>query len=227
MMSKILIWVFSIFFLCSYGQKKKEKHVDLLADYHSFKEGDLKKGFKPAPLTIRISTFPFNKATKVQIISYNLNLKRSTANSYMPPPPPPKTRADSCKITKYYDSIKKNAKFELREAVESSTFERIQESKTLTLPEISELSDVLYNTCDKYYIRSVSSSGCFFPRNAILFYDEGDKIFAYFEICFECSAIESSPRNILDPFKTCEYIYPDLQKFFKSKGLTTEYVEKK
>ncbi|WP_129041294.1 hypothetical protein [Chryseobacterium sp. CH21] len=217
--------LFSVIFLYSYGQKKKP--VDLLAEYHSFKDGDLKKNFKPTPLNKRIATFPFNKATKVKIISYNLNLKRSTANSYITPPLPPKTKEDSIIITKYYDSIKKNATFELREAIEQSIFDGIQESKILTLSEISELTDVIYNTCDKYYIKSVSSSGCFFPRNAILFYDESGKIFAYFEICFECSGIESSPRNILDPFKMCEYLYPDLQKFFKSKGLATEYVEKK
>lgn len=227
MTSKTLILLFSVLFLFSYGQKKKKKPVDLLAEYHSFKDGDLRKDFKPTPLHKRMATFPFNKATKVKIISYNLNLKRSTANSYTPAPPPPKTKEDSIRLTKYYDSIKKNKKFELREAVDQSVFAGIQESRTLTLSEISELTDVIYNTCDKYYIKLVSSSGCFFPRNAILFYDESDTIFAYFEICFECSGIESSPRNILDPFKTCEYLYPDLQKFFRSKGLTTEYVEKK
>ncbi|TZF99144.1 hypothetical protein FW781_04245 (plasmid) [Chryseobacterium panacisoli] len=227
MTAKILIFLFSGLFLFSYGQKKKKKHVDLLAEYHSFKDGELRKDFSPTPLNKRIAAFPFSKATKVKIISYNLNLKRSTANSYVTPPPPSKTKEDSIRLAKYYDSIKKNTKFELREAIEQSIFAGIQESRTLTLSEISELTDVIYNTCDKYYFKSVSSSGCFFPRNAILFYDEDDKIFAYFEICFECSGIESSPRNILDPFKTCEYLYPDLQKFFKSKGLTTEYEEKK
>lgn len=227
MTSKILILIFSVFFIFSFGQKKKKKAVDLLSEYNSYRDGDLRKDFKPIPPQKRMARFPFNKAAKVKIISYNLNLKRTSAGSYTPPPPPPKTREDSINLTRYYDSIRKNVKFELREAVKHSNFEGIQESKTLTHSEISELTDVIYNTCNKYYISVVSTSGCFFPRNAILFYDKNDEIFAHFEVCFECSGIESSPKKMLEPIETCEYLYPDLEKFFKSKGLTTEYVKRK
>lgn len=227
MTSKIFILIFSVFSIFSFGQKKKKKAVDLLSEYNSYRDGDLRKDFTPIPPHKRMARFPFNKAAKVKIISYNLNLKRTSAGAYTPPPPPPKTREDSINLTRYYDSIKKNAKFELREAVKYSNFEGIQESKTLTDSEISELTDVIYNTCNKYYISVVSTSGCFFPRNAILFYDQNDEIFAQFEICFECSGIESSPKKMLEPIETCEYLYPDLEKFFKSKGLTTEYVKRK
>ncbi|MGH1517823.1 hypothetical protein [Chryseobacterium sp. JK1] len=201
--------------------------MNLLSEYNSYKDGDLRKDFKPIPLDKRMARFPFNKAAQVRIISYNLNLKRSSASTYAPLPPPPKTKEDSARITRYYDSIKINKRFELREAIDHSAFEGIQESRTLTSAEVSELTDVIYNTCEKYYIGVVSTSGCFFPRNAILFYDKNDKVFAFFEICFECSGIESLPRKMLEPIEACEYLYPELEKFFKSKGLTTEFIERK
>lgn len=225
MIQKILLILFSFCFTLSFSQKKKKKAEDLLTDYYRYKEGSLRKDFKPIPLSKRIAKFPFNKATKVKIISYNLNFKKNSG--YTPPPPPPKTKEDSIKLTRYYDSIKTNKIFELREAIDHSAFEGIQQSRTLTLSEISELTDVIYNTCEKYNIGFVSTRGCFFPRNAILLYDENDKVFAFFEICFECSGIESSPRNMLEPFETCEYLYPELERFFKSKGLTTQFIERK
>ncbi|WES99489.1 hypothetical protein P2W68_07675 [Chryseobacterium arthrosphaerae] len=227
MIQKIFLILLSFCFAFSFSQKKKKKTADLLAEYHNYKVGSLNKNFKPIPLHQRIDKFPFSKAARVKIVSYNLNLKKSAAMSYTPPPPPPKTKEDSIRLTKYYDSIKKNKDFELVEAVDHSDFTGIQESRTLTLSEISELTDVLYNTCEKYNIAFVSTSGCFFPRNAILLYDENDHIFAYFEICFECSAIESSPRKMLEPLETCEYLYPELEKFFKSKGVSTQFIERK
>lgn len=227
MIQKIFLILLSCCFAFSFSQKKKKKPADLLAEYHNYKVGSLNKNFKPIPLNKRIDKFPFSKAARVKIVSYNLNLKKSAAMSYTPPPPPPKTKEDSIRLTRYYDSIKKNKDFELREAVDHSDFTGIQESRTLTLSEISELTDVIYNTCEKYNIGFVSTRGCFFPRNAILLYDENDHIFAYFEICFECSAIESSPRKMLEPLETCEYLYPELEKFFKSKGVSTQFIERK
>ncbi|WP_278381031.1 hypothetical protein [Chryseobacterium arthrosphaerae] len=227
MIQKIFLILLSFCFAFSFSQKKKKKPADLLAEYHNYKVGSLNKNFKPVPLHKRIDKFPFSKAARVKIVSYNLNLKKSAAMSYTPPPPPPKTKEDSIRLTRYYDSIKKNKDFELREAVDHSDFTGIQESRTLTLSEISELTDIIYNTCEKYNIGFVSTSGCFFPRNAILLYDENDHIFAYFEICFECSAIESSPRKMLEPLETCEYLYPELEKFFKSKGVSTQFIERK
>lgn len=224
MILRAFIILFSLFFTFSFGQKKK-KARDLLAEIHQYPHGGINKDFKPVPLQKRLARFPFDKATKVRIISYNLNFKKN--NGYTPPPPPLKTKEDSIKLTRYYDSIKTNKIFELREAIEHSSFEGIQESKTLTLAEISELTDVIYNTCGKYYIGFISTGGCFFPRNAILLYDENDKIFAFFEICFECSGIESSPKNMLEPIETCEYLYPELEKFFKNNGLTTQFIERK
>ncbi|MCQ9634111.1 hypothetical protein MP477_03980 [Chryseobacterium sp. WG23] len=226
MIQRIYIIIFSLLFFFSFSQKKRKKAVDLLDDYHSHQHGEVNKDFKPIPLQKRISRFPFNKAAKIKIISYNLDF--SGKNNYVPPPPTPKTKSDSSDLKGYYESFKKSPEpVELRELIEKEYHEGIKESKTLTITEISELTAILYDTCNKYYIDFTSKSGCFFPRNAILFYDENDKVFAYFEICFECSEIESSPKGMLEPIETCEFLYPYLEKFFKNKGLTTDYLQKK
>jgi len=224
MIQRIFIILFSMFFIFSFSQKKK-KTKDLLAELHSYQDGEINKNFKPIPLEKRIVRFPFGKASKVKIISYNLNFKR--ARGYDPPPPPPKTKVDSVNLEKYYENLKNNSPVELEDLINSINNEGVQESKTLTLTEVSELNSIVYNTCSQYYISLISQNGCFFPRNAILFYDENDKVFAYFEICFECAGIESSPKEILEPIETCEFLYPDLEKFFKNKGLTTEYMPKR
>ncbi|HCM35452.1 MULTISPECIES: hypothetical protein [Chryseobacterium] len=221
MISRVFIIVFSLFFTFSFSQKKK-KAKDLLAEIHRNQHGEVNTDFKSIPLQKRMSRFPFDKAAKVKIISYNLNYKG--AKGYTPPPPPPVTKQDSINLNTYYENLKKYKSVEIEDLIKESSPKGIQESKTLTFTEISELSDVLFNTCHKYYVSYTSQSGCFFPRNAILFYDEHDKVFAYFEICFECSGIESSPKDMMDSFETCEFLYPDLEKFFKNKGLTTKYV---
>ncbi|AZA77040.1 hypothetical protein EG347_05715 [Chryseobacterium sp. G0186] len=222
MIPRVFIILFSLFFTFSFAQKKK-KARDLLAEIHQYPHGGINKDFKPVPLQKRLTRFPFDKAVKVKIISYNLNFIGS-AVPYLPKPPV-HIQSDSISLKKYYENFKKPVALE--NLIKDINHKDIQESKTLTLTEISELSDVLYNTCKKYYIAYTSKNGCFFPRNAILFYDEDDNVFAYFEICFECLGIESFPKEMMDPIETCEFLYPDLKKFFKSKGLTTEYVSKK
>ncbi|HCA09343.1 hypothetical protein [Chryseobacterium sp.] len=216
-----------MFFIFSFSQKKKKKTKDALAELrsYSYNDGEIKKDFKPIPLQKRIARFPFGKASKIKIISYNLYLKK--ARAYEPAPPPPKTKLDSVNLEKYYENLKNTEPVELGDVINNTDNEGLQESKMLTLNEISELTHILYNTCNKYYISLISQSGCFFPRNAILFYDENDKVFAYYDICFECEGIESSPKGMLEPIETCEFLYPDLEKFFKSKGLTTQYMPKK
>lgn len=226
MIKKLFIAALVCLFSFSFAQKKK-KARDLTAELHLYSYGEIDKNFKPIPLQKRIAKFPFNKAAKVTLISYNLNSNRKI--SYIPPPPPePKTKSDSVNVAQYHETYKNDVKpFDIKELIEKGGDKGIQESRTLTLTEISELTHILYNTCGKYYTGITSTTGCFFPRNAILLYDEHDKIFAYFDICFECDGIETSPREMLDIADMCEFLYPDLKKFFQNKGLTTDYVEKK
>ncbi len=197
-----------------YGQKKAPpvltRHVQI------------NKNYKPVSLNKRIAKYPFNEATKIKLVSYNLAFKKDILN--YPAPPPPKTKEDSINLELFYNKPKP---ISLNNVLEDKNLDGLTESKILNLSEISELTNILSNTCGKYSIGVFSKTGCFFPRNAILFYDEKDEIFAMVEICFQCSGIETKPRNIFDNSDLCDYIYPELETFFQKIGLQTKYIETK
>ncbi|WP_379969455.1 hypothetical protein [Epilithonimonas sp. UC225_85] len=213
-----------IFILCSvfiFGQKRKNSYkknpIAELNDY-SRSESNIDKNYKPTSFGLRIKNYPFNKATKIKIVSYNLEFAKQTIGRV--PPPPPKTKDDSIKLKEFYN-LPNSVDF--REIVESQSEKDAEQSKILNLTEISRLTHILFNTCSKYFTGLSSRSGCFFPRNAVLFYDENDKIFEIMEICFECGGIETYPNKFFDWQEACEYIYPDLEKFFNENGLKTQY----
>lgn len=221
MTSKIFILIFSVFFIFSFGQKKNSKVVSKMNTLH---HGDLHKNFKPLSLNERIARFPFNEAAKVKIISFNLNFRGKS----LPSTPPPTAFKTNEEYLRFQEAEKKLRKpIDMEDFIKNPADEDIQESKIMTLSEISELTNILYNTCNKYYLENQMGNKCYFPRNAVLFYDKNDRIFAYFEVCFECSGSRSFPDDQPNFIETCEYLYPDLEKFFKSKGLTTEYLERK
>lgn len=99
----------------------------------------------------------------------------------------------------------------------------IDGSKTLTLPEIHQLYNVIFNTCGKFTGGNVIANKCFFPRNAILFYDENDSVFNIFEICFECDGVRSSIEGSIFINDQCDKFYSEVEKFFHNKGLQTQY----
>ncbi|MDR6920046.1 hypothetical protein [Chryseobacterium sp. 2987] len=217
MIQKIIITTLLLFFCFSLGQKKNSK-------VNTPEHGKLNKNFKPLALSKRIAKFPFNQAVKVKIISFNLKLLGKS----LPSPPPPTAFKTNEEYLRFQEAEKKLRKpIELEDFIKNPTDEDIQESKILTLAEISELTNILYNTCSKYYLENKMGNKCYFPRNAVLFYDENDQIFAYFEVCFECSGSRSFPDDQLNFIETCEYLYPELEKFFKSKGLTTQFIGRK
>jgi len=56
----------------------------------------------------------------------------------------------------------------------------------------NELTDIIYNIGKNIETNGMRGSGCYSPRNAILFFDENDKLFEYFIICFSCNIISPS-----------------------------------
>lgn len=89
-----------------------------------------------------------------------------------------------------------------------------------------ELLDLLYNTCGQFKNDMRKISKCFFPRNAILFYDENDKVFEILEICFECHRIDFNSKQSLEINDMCDDFYSKLEKFFKDNSLETKYIRK-
>lgn len=67
-----------------------------------------------------------------------------------------------------------------------------EEKIELSEDQKNELTDIIYNIGKNIDTKGRRGSGCYAPRNAILFFDENDKLFEYFIICFSCNIISPS-----------------------------------
>ncbi|AZA85317.1 hypothetical protein EG349_00155 [Chryseobacterium shandongense] len=167
------------------------------------------------------NTSPLQKAVKVKIISYNINF----ISEVRTPLPPIGGKIDSAVIKR----IIENQKFpiSLKNSIENEDLVGIDEMKILNFKETFDLFKLLYNTCGKFPNQLRSVSMCFFPRNAILFYDENDKVFDFLEICFECQRMEPLSEESTEINDVCDNFYSNLEKFFQSKGLQTQFNRRK
>ncbi|OJV50926.1 MAG: hypothetical protein BGO31_10675 [Bacteroidetes bacterium 43-16] len=75
---------------------------------------------------------------------------------------------------------------------------RIREMKVLDKPQVNELTDLIfnYNYSKKTTLTTEQEAGCYRPRHSILFMDIKGQVFAYLEICFECSKYKSSEAGL-------------------------------
>jgi hypothetical protein len=93
----------------------------------------------------------------------------------------------------------------------------IKESAKLDSLQIDSLTDILYNIDYKgtlfYY-----SEGCFFPKNAILFFDTDGQVFAFIELSFQCSGFKVSSKKVTH-LKFCNEKYDLLKSFFRKSGV--------
>lgn len=140
----------------------------------------------------RLNFYPFNKASKIQLVSYD---KKDDTNK-----------------------VRMEVGNELPIANDTICYSQLDEIKTLSNSEIDSLTDILYNVGFKGPVHTFSLTMCFIPRNAILFIDSSGKMFDYVEICFQCQRNEASSDKIeLGEF--CNEKYDLLKKFFTSSGL--------
>lgn len=95
---------------------------------------------------------------------------------------------------------------------------------SLKQPEIDSLTDILYNTRARYYILKMSTSGCYDPHNAVLFFDKNNKVFEYIEICFDCHQVRYSNEKVV-VFDDCVYTFDDLKSYFQTFELKTSKKE--
>ncbi len=97
----------------------------------------------------------------------------------------------------------------------------IQESISLNSEQINELTNILYNF---NYSKSTktqmgSSSFCYLPRHAVLFYDSKGEMMEFMEYCFECVGKRSSDEKV-EMGEFCQGKYELLEVFFKKCGIT-------
>jgi hypothetical protein len=102
--------------------------------------------------------------------------------------------------------------------------DRLSELKTLSAADIDSLTDILYNVTYRGTISQVEGSGCYNPRNVIVFLNSSGKPFEYLELCFECSAHRSSSEKLLTG-DFCDGKYEMVKELFIRAGVkqgTTE-----
>ena len=101
---------------------------------------------------------------------------------------------------------------------DSLLLDSLIEIKTLTKPEVSSLTDILYNNFYKRSPNYGTVTQCFFPRNAILFFDKSGKLQEYILICFHCDRHKESSDKIKYGDE-CTQKIEKIREFFVSKGL--------
>ncbi|QEC68223.1 hypothetical protein FRZ67_13280 [Panacibacter ginsenosidivorans] len=92
------------------------------------------------------------------------------------------------------------------------------EIKSLTKDEVNVLTDILYNNFYKQNPNYGELTQCYFPRNAILFFDKSGKLKEYILICFHCNRHEESSDSVVFGSE-CTQKIEKLRQFFVSTGL--------
>lgn len=92
------------------------------------------------------------------------------------------------------------------------------EVKPLTKDEIHKLSDILYNNFYKIVPNYGTLTQCFYPRNAILFFDNSGHLKEHILICFHCDRHSESSEEI-NWGDECSQKLEKLRRFFISAGL--------
>jgi hypothetical protein len=100
---------------------------------------------------------------------------------------------------------------------DSLVTDSLLEIKTLKPYEVNKVTDILYNNFYKQSPNYGVSMQCYLPRNAILFYKDG-QLKEFIEICFHCSNYELS-SNEMNMGDECTQKIEKLMKFFASSGI--------
>ena len=171
-----------------FAQKKKNASLEIKEDYGVYgKVSNLS-------FSNRMKNYPFNKATKIQLCSFN-------GYSYF----------DMDTNSKILENMPN-----LRMPI---CLVPAKEVRTLNMQQIDKLSSLFYNYD---YIRKPNIFGdikCYEPRNGILFLDNNDKVFALIEICFDCEKMHLSNPKIKIGSEVSSLKIALIKSFFKNIGI--------
>jgi hypothetical protein len=199
----------TLFVVPAFGQHRKQRKTPPPPPFFVQKINTTKYLLKE-----RQALYPFNLATQIKLISFD---KRVVA--------PIKPITDS--------TIENNSMLVFDEPDEvygiPVNFDTIDLSKTcqtisLTRKGIDSLTDILYNTCSRWTITQKSKGGCYYPHNAIVFFNSDDQPFEYIELCFDCNQLKYSSNNVVE-FEDCDIAFNEVETYFKSFGLKTSSKE--
>lgn len=183
-------------FIIVKGEKHYKTRIEGIQAYQTRKDDSLAhvnlQCLKTDLLSVaeRNKKYPFNKATRIELISFT-----DTGAILSIPLPVKDGRLDQSKIV---------------------------DQKILHTAQINKLTDILFNVGrtpipNLKYTEHVGS-GCYVPRNGIVFLDSNERVFAYIEICFECQQHRFSSKRI-KPWDDCEQKHDMLRHFFAELGI--------
>ncbi len=115
----------------------------------------------------RLKLYPFSAAAEIQMISWDETL--DTING--------KLKSQQLSFEQKNDTV---------------CYSKCKEIKTLDKKQIDQLSFLMYNIGLKDTTAKLPESGCYAPRNAIVFLDKRGKILESIEVCFNCDQVQYS-----------------------------------
>lgn len=155
--SLIIIALFLNSFTFGQVKEKKAPPVESSSSYRFGRVSNIN-------LSSRLKKYPFNKAVKIQLVSFV-------------DPTGGGPRESKIKIVYNPNMPKSNM------AVCINPFKEI---KNLSNVQIDKLTDIWFNFDSLGDNHITNFSPCYAPKNAILFFDERGKVFDFIEICFSC-----------------------------------------
>lgn len=149
--------------------------------------------------------FPFNRAHKVQLVSFENNMEEDSSG-----------RINIESFIRMYFSRGKDSVM----VRDSSFIQNLEWKESVYLSEQAqrELADIIFNYTRKAARETEITGACYWPRNGIIFYDSLNKAYAGYEICFECSGIVTHPYDMSYGDK-CDEKMKMIQDFFVSNGI--------
>ncbi|WP_395063581.1 hypothetical protein [Flavobacterium sp.] len=162
----------------------------------------------------RRAIFPFSEAKKVLLVAFpgpNQSVVNEDRNELA---------IDSLNLVRWNYKIIKS--FELPNKINKYYATEVVE---LNQNQVDSLSTILINyklkrdKLPKEY--SILGTGCYNPRNAILFLDSNEKIISYIEVCFECHQFYQMPKETIINFN----LFSNLEESFKMIDLINEFLK--
>ena len=189
---RVALIILLLFSLQTFGQKKKgKKEYKIPTELDAaIAEENYKCVFRNTLSSEQRKQFyPFNKASKILLISYN----DTTAIENTTPV--------------------ENKKLDLTKVLETVVLNQIQVDSLTSI-----LYNVGVKSTDYWFQMGDPGRKCYNPRNSIIFLDEKQRAFEYIEICFECHQDRLSSRKIKN-WTTCESKFELLQDYFLWSGI--------
>jgi hypothetical protein len=148
--------------------------------------------------------YPWRKAHQVMLVTFD-----ERVNSQPVPHPDDSIRAPAPEVG--------GRSLSLTVLGDSLDFSALAHAVVLSASQVDSLTDILYNSCERWTYRQSTRFGCYEPRHAIVFLDKRKHIVAYIEISLYCHQLRYSNKRI-KRLDDCDYVFEELKKYLNVLG---------